>query len=204
MKRAIRFIGVALALGAATYIGLAQWRSYYERETDARPLAVWEVPENFQRDVFTFVRVQYNGHPGRYSRRYGVGTWWIDHPASQYNLSYRLQQVTAIKVNPEGKVLKLTDKELFEYPFIYIVEPGGLHFLEEEVRNLRRYLLNGGFLMVDDFWGEDEWDNFYREIKRVFPEREPEELPLSHPVFNCVLPLNEKPQIPNVGLGTGS
>jgi hypothetical protein len=77
-------------------------------------------------------------------------------------------------------------------------------FQEEEVKNLRRYLLNGGFLMVDDFWGEDEWDNFYREIKRVFPEREPEELPLSHPVFNCVLPLNEKPQIPNVGLGIGS
>ena len=51
-------------------------------------------------------------------------------------------------------MLELTDRELFDYPFIYIVEPGELQFREEEVRNLRRYLLSGGFLMVDDFWGE--------------------------------------------------
>ena len=61
---------------------------------------------------------------------------------------------------------------------------------------LRRYLLNGGFLMVDDFWGDDEWENFYEEIKRVFPDREPVELPLDHPIFHCVYHLKEKPQVP--------
>jgi hypothetical protein len=108
-----------------------------------------------------------------------------------------------MEVHPDGIVLELTDPELFDYPFIYIVEPGRLIFSEEEVKNLRRYLLNGGFLMVDDFWGEDEWYNFYREIKRVFPNREPVELPLSHPIFHTVFDLKEKPQIPSINVALG-
>ena len=79
-----------------------------------------------------------------------------------------------------------------------MIEPGSLGFLEDEVDALRRYCLNGGFLMVDDFWGQWEYDNFYREIKRVFRNREPEELPLSHEIFNNVYALNEKPQIPAI------
>ena len=55
---------------------------------------------------------------------------------------------------PKAKHFDLTDPELFNHPFIYIVEPGRLEFSEEEVKTLRRYLLSGGFLMVDDFWGE--------------------------------------------------
>ncbi|HYV28529.1 MAG TPA: DUF4159 domain-containing protein, partial [Candidatus Eisenbacteria bacterium] len=132
--------------------------------------------------------------------------WKIDFPDSDLNFSFRLHQMTSIRVNPEGLVLELTDKELFDYPFIYIVEPGGLKFNEEEVTILRNYLLNGGFLMVDDFWGQREWDNFYQEIKRVLPEPkfEPSELDLKHEIFHCVFDLKEKPQIPNVNLGTAS
>ena len=58
--------------------------------------------------------------------------------------------------------------------------------------------------MVDDFWGEEQWQNMYRQLKRVLPEREPEELPLEHPIFHCVFDLKERPQIPNVGRGTWS
>jgi hypothetical protein len=58
--------------------------------------------------------------------------------------------------------------------------------------------------MVDDFWGEDNWDYFYSVIKQVLPESEAEELPLEHPIFNCVFKLMEKPQIPNVFHGTRS
>ncbi len=81
-----------------------------------------------------------------------------------------------------------------------MIEPGSLTFSEDEVVALRRYLLNGGFLMVDDFWGEDEWFNFYHEIKRVFPDREPEELPLDHPIFHCVYDLKEKLQVPSINM----
>jgi hypothetical protein len=58
--------------------------------------------------------------------------------------------------------------------------------------------------MVDDFWGEDEWYNFYHEIKQVFPEREPVELSLNHPVFNCFYNIQEKPQVPMIAIGIKS
>jgi hypothetical protein len=67
-----------------------------------------------------------------------------------------------------------------------------------EAEALRHYLLNGGFLMVDDFWGEDEWFNFYLQIKRVFPDREPRDVPLSHEIFRCVYELQERPQISSI------
>ena len=177
----------------------------------------WEPDKEFSHDVFTFVRIRYSsgygrgGYGGRsgrrspsrdYGRGYGRGVsggnWATDYPDSDLNFSFRLHQLTSMEVNPDGVVLELTDPKLFNYPFIYIVEPGRLVFSAEEVKILRRYLLNGGFLMVDDFWGEDEWYNFYREIKRVFPNREPVELPLSHPIFHAVFELKEKPQIPSI------
>jgi hypothetical protein len=103
-----------------------------------------------------------------------------------------------MKVNPEPIVLELTDPKLFDYPFIYIIEPGALMFLGEEAVALRRYLLNGGFLMVDDFWGDEEYDNFANEMKKVFPDRVAEEVPLEHEIFHCVYDLKEKPQLPSI------
>jgi hypothetical protein len=159
-----------------------RWRGYSQLDgvpLDRRGVPDWKNEPEFKHDVFTFVRVRYNS----WHRR---DAWTVDWPDSDLNLSFRLQQLTSLKVDPNGRVIELTDDALFDYPFIYMVEPGDLYFSEEEVRALRRYLTQGGFLMVDDFWGEDEWANFYREIKRVFPDREPVELPLEHPIFHCV------------------
>ncbi|MDA1276781.1 MAG: DUF4159 domain-containing protein [Verrucomicrobia bacterium] len=163
----------------------------------------WKIDPKFKTDVFTFARVEYTSSGG-----YGWRSkWTTDYPDSDLNFSYRLQQVTSLKVDPNGKIVKLTDPELFDFPFIYIVEPGDMSLTEEEVDGLRRYLLNGGFLMVDDFWGEYEWNVFYHEIKRVFPDREPVELPMEHPIFHTVFPLKltkQELQIPNVRTGTYS
>lgn len=152
----------------------------------------WDVDPHFKHDVFTFVRIKYNSF-GRWGR------WATDYPDSDLNFPFRLQQLTSMKVDPNGRVLEITDPEFFDYPWAYMIEPGDLQFTAEEVTTLRRWLLNGGFLMVDDFWGEHEWENFYNEIRRVFPDREPIELPLDHPVFHCVYDLKEKPQIPSIG-----
>jgi len=198
MKRRWLAILLVVLAGAAT-VTLAQ--RYYQRRAEQRVVPYWEPDKEFAQDVFTFVRIQYSsGYGGRGYRGYGRsgGSWATDYPDSDLNFSWRLHQLTALEVNPEGVVLELTDPDLVNYPFIYIVEPGRLAFSEDEVEALRRYLLNGGFLMVDDFWGEAEWDNFYQEIKRVFPDREPEELPLEHPVFHAVFDLKEKPQIPSI------
>jgi len=164
----------------------------------------WKYEPGFERDAFTFVRIRYSSYR-RYGRG-GGGGWLTDWPDADVNLSWRLQQMTSMKVDPNGRCMELTDPELFRYPFIYIVEPGSLAFSDEEVMILRRYLLNGGFLMVDDFWGDYQWDNLASELKRVFPDREMFDLPRVHPIFHCVfdLPNDLSLQCPNVEVGTES
>ena len=169
------------------------------------PTPAWRNAPGFEKDVFTFVRIMYRSGRRTY-HPYGSRRWQTDFPDADLNISYRLQQMTSIKVDPNGRVLELTDPELNRYPFIYIVEPGDLGFSDEEVTILRRYLLNGGFLMVDDFWGEDEWDNLATEMERVFPERKWVDLPRDHQIFHCVfdIPNDLNLQVPNVVLGTNS
>ncbi len=162
----------------------------------------WELDRDFPTDVFTFVRIFYNPQWG------DRGSWQVDWPDSDLNFSFRLQQLTSLKVNPNPIVLELTDERLFDHPFIYFVEPGGgggggrgggLNFSDEEAAILRRYLLQGGFAMFDDFWGEGEWQVYEAAMKRVFPDRNWQELPLDHPIFHIVYDLKEKPQVPSIG-----
>ena len=193
---------VGLSLSLAGGVVLAQFRNAREIDIQGGVAPTWTNQPGFEKDVFTFARVKYS-----VDGEYGFGhtspdkRWLIDAPDSDLNFSYRLQQVTAMKVNPDGRFVELTDKELFDYPFIYIVEPGRLTFTDSEVDILRRYLLNGGFLMCDDFWGDREWKNFAKELKKVFPDREPVDLSLDHPIFHCVFDLKEKPQVPGVDAG---
>jgi hypothetical protein len=162
-------------------------------QVDRGGVPVWEVDPHFKSDVFTFVRIQYSSRGRGYA-------WQTDFPDSDLNFTYRLQQLTSLKVDPHFKILELTDDKLFDYPFIYMLEVGSCEFSDEEVVALRRYLLNGGFLMVDDFWGDYAWENFREQMKRVFPEekQEPVDLPLEHPIFHCVYDLKEKPQVPGI------
>jgi hypothetical protein len=168
--------------------------------SDRRGVPEWTNEPEFAEDVFTFVRIQFTSYMGGMR---GGGGWRTDWPASDLNFSFRLQQLTSMKVNPEARYLRLTNPELFDYPFIYMLEPGGLVFSEAEIAALRRYLYNGGFLMIDDFWGEAESYNVFYEMRRVFPERQPVELPLEHPIFHCVYDLKIKPQIPSINQAWG-
>jgi len=191
------------------------------RESDS--LFEWDLDPEFPKDVFTFVRIDYDytrhsipssyysmqssrssyGRGGRGGGG-GGGRSSIDWPQSDNNFSYRLHQLTSIEVNPEPVYITLQDPSLFEYPFIYMLEPGAMRLLDQDVKNLREYLLNGGFLMIDDFWGSSQWYNVYAEMKRVFPEREPVLLTLEHPVFHCVFELKALPQIPAYNIALSS
>lgn len=204
------WIGSAIAISLfIASVSLAQWgwdNDYRRRPGELPPdragVPNWEVDPKFKHDVFTFVRLQYDSYGGRGRRgrgRWGGG-WATDWPDSDLNFPFRLQQLTSMRVDPQPIILRLTDERLFDYPFLYMIEPGALYFSEEEVVALRRYLLNGGFLMVDDFWGDYEYENFYEQIKRVFPEpvHEPVELDIDHEIFRCVYKLTEKPQVPSI------
>jgi Domain of unknown function (DUF4159) len=163
----------------------------------------WKNDPRFQGDIFTFVRVKYHVD-GRYGFGHTRERWAIDFPDSDLNFSFRLGQMSSMRVNPDGRVLELTDKALFDHPFIYLVEPGRLTFADDELIVLRRYLLNGGFLMVDDFWGDGEWRNFETELKRLFPERKVVDLSMEHPIFHCVFDLKAAPQVPGLPWGKNS
>jgi hypothetical protein len=158
----------------------------------------WTLEPGFEREAFTFARVRYSSTMDRSSY-----AWWTDYPDADVNLSWRLHQLTALKVHPDGKVIGLTDPELASQPFLFMSGVPAIVMSDTEVQALRRHLLSGGFLLVDDFWGERAWAHFEREVlKRVFPERQARELPLDHPIFHFVFDLKEKPQIPNVFFAT--
>jgi hypothetical protein len=192
MKKRSKLVLTASIVALISGVGLAQFPTAREAESNSVGTPNWTNDVHFQKDVFTFVRIKYSVN-GKYGYGHTRQRYLIDFPDSDLNFSYRLQQITSLKVNPDGRVLELTDKELFDYPFIYIVEPGRLTFTEQEIPILRQYLLNGGFLMVDDFWGEKEWANFQQELRLVFPDRE-RSIALEHPIFHCVFDL-KKPQI---------
>ena len=192
-----RQLSRALILGMLMVTTIIGWSQHQWSRGERDPRAGvpnWDRDEELPNDMFTFARIQYDSWGGGWR---GRGKWSVDYPESDLNMSFRLQQLTSLKVDPEGTVLNLNEDKLFNYPFIYIIEPGHLYFSESEVKSLRKYLLNGGFLMVDDFWGEVEWKNFERQFRRVFPSRKIVDLPIEHELFQCVFPLKQKPQVPN-------
>jgi hypothetical protein len=158
----------------------------------------WPQSKELPNDVFTFARLRYNSMSGFGGWRRGA-KWMTDYPDADLNFSYRLQQLTSLQVNPKGVIVDIDAEQLRHYPFVYMIEPGDIVLSAEEAKVLREYMMNGGFVMVDDFWGYEEWDTFEVALKQIFPERNAEELDLSHEVFHMVFPMKVKPQIPSVG-----
>jgi hypothetical protein len=148
----------------------------------------WTNAPGFAQDVFTYARVMYRWNPDD-NRTPGMLRWINDYPDSDLNFSYRLQQLTALKTDPNGRVIKLTDPNLSNYPFIFMEKAWGMELRDDEVTILRNYLLNGGVLWVDDFWMDPQWDAFNAQMKRVLPGRTWTELGVDHPLFHCVFDL---------------
>ncbi len=141
---------------------------------------------------FTFVRLKYSG---RLTQR---SSWKVDWPASDRNFIWQLNKQTNIDVAPREKIIEVGSKELFKYPFAYMLEVSSLRLSVAEAKNLREYLLRGGFLFIDDFHGEREWQRFLKELKKIFPERNPVDIPISHPIFRCFFKIEKLIQIPGL------
>ena len=116
-------------------------------------------------------RVQYDG-----------GGDWYNDPEVLPNFAEFLSEHLPININRRERVVRLSDANLFQNPWLYMTGHGNIVADDFEVMNLRRYLLQGGFLYVDDDYGLDE--SFRRFMIRVFPERSLVELPLSHSIFS--------------------
>jgi hypothetical protein len=196
MKRRYLIIGLVFATVLIVLPGLAQ----IESET---------VPE------FYFTRLVYGngGGPARTptfdfrcadlaagegGTRFGGG-WGTDFPASDCKFMWGVQRLTNIRVYDKSPHLVTPlDPKLFEYPYLYIVSPHRMYLTSEEAENLREYLLRGGFLHIDDFWGLEQRGAVEEEMSKIFPDRQMDKLSLDHEVFHTFFDVDTIMQIPNV------
>jgi hypothetical protein len=116
--------------------------------------------------------------------KYGGGGDWYSNPTSLPNLMRVIREETGIRTGKKEAIVPLGSEELFTYPIVYMNGHGNVLFTAEEIENLRRYLLGGGFLFADDNYGMDK--SFRREIAKTFPEKELVLLPSDYPIFSCV------------------
>jgi hypothetical protein len=114
--------------------------------------------------------------------KYSGGGDWYNDPSSEVNLLRYVRSVTNIVVDPVYEYVDLGTDNLFLYPLLFMTGHGTVHLTEAEVRNLRAYLLNGGFLYIDDDYGMDA--SVRQELKRIFPDQELRELPFDHPIYH--------------------
>jgi hypothetical protein len=127
--------------------------------------------------------------------------WGTDYPGADCKFMGGISRLSNINVHKHPNVIGIMDDDLFKYPYVYAVEVGGMFLSNAEAARLREYLLRGGFIHVDDFWGGYEFANFQAQIRKVFPDRPLQQLPLTHEVFHTFFDIDEVMQIPNVGNG---
>ncbi|MDA1081221.1 MAG: DUF4159 domain-containing protein [Gemmatimonadetes bacterium] len=116
--------------------------------------------------------------------QYDGGGDWYANPSSIPNLINAIRTRTSLAIDPNEGRVTLGDERLWEYPFLHLTGHGNISLSETEVVRLREYLARGGFLHVDDNYGLDE--HVRREMKKVFPDREFVDVPLSHPIYHVV------------------
>ncbi len=146
---------------------------------------------------FYFTRLAYSG------RTYmGGGSWSVDFPKADRQFMVGLKRLLdQLDAYDYDNAIVATDENLFRFPFLYSVEVGYMMLSPDERDDLRRYLLAGGFWVIDDFWGSWEWANLERELSLLLPEHPIVEIPLDHPIFHCFYDVEEILQVPNVGQG---
>jgi hypothetical protein len=185
--------GLAVAL---TIVAGAQ--RYGVSEGPGVPLRI--PPPGFSDGAFTHCKIKY-----RSVRREANGMGWAtDYPYAGINLMIRVSELTKTPISrdADGKpnywVVNLTDDALFHCPFTMATDVGTLQFSQEEVRRLREYLLKGGFLWVDDFWGTRAWQQWSSEIHRVLPEHRISDVPANHPILHERYQIDHIPQITSI------
>lgn len=152
-------------------------------------------------DSLTMVRIRYDSTGGYGASWYSYEgrdwqRWETDFPRAEKNFLFRLSQLTSLRVNPEPISLRLTDKRLFDHPLIYMSDIGWQRLNRAEKSALSQYLQRGGFLWVDDFWGNAELQSLYRNLDGLKKSWRWRTIPKGHPILTSVYELEACPQIP--------
>jgi hypothetical protein len=126
----------------------------------------------------------------------GYGSWMRDYPKADRQVLLALKRLTRVQMRPIEQVVDLDDDKIFNYPWVYAVQVANWTFTDAQAKRLREYLLKGGFLMVDDFHGTQDWDRFMEGMRQVLPERPVEDLPDTDEIFHTLYDLGERFQVP--------
>jgi len=197
-------MGIGAALFSALYAAKRPFRVYPSME----PYDDVELPPDFNdQSEWVFARLMYPQHPrarfGGY-RRFGGGDWreggtsWTqDYPRADRHFAQALRRLSRIHVRSVEQPVNLDDgDDAFNYPWMNAGEMGDWKLTVPQAAALREYLLRGGFIMLDDFWGTDEWNRFAESMQRVFPDRQIVEIANDDPIFHIVYDLDERYQVP--------
>jgi hypothetical protein len=147
---------------------------------------------------FHFIRLEYTDLP-QYHRRFGrssrdgmgSGWWLMDWPAADNHFTAGINRLTRIDAG-DPRHFRLSDDRIFEYPWIYATQTGSWDLSDRECERLREYLLRGGFLVTDDFWGPDQWEIFRETMERVLPGQVISDLDESASVMNVMYSITAK------------
>jgi hypothetical protein len=205
-KRIVVGAVIAVLVAASTTFAQRGWGRGYGRGEGGIPPR-FAAPGDFDGD-FQFCRLMYR--QVRAHQR-GLG-WGTDYPDAEINFSIRLSELTKTRVSrssdnePNHFVVQPTDEALFQCPFVIMSDPGSVGFTDEDVQALRSYLLKGGFLWADDFWGPWAWDDFAAEIGKVLPAAQYpiREVSADHAILKTMFTVTRIPQVPSWQYWSGS
>jgi len=159
-------------------------------------------PDYQEKTEWTFARLMYpggwnDGYAGREADWHeGRSLWTQDFPRADRHFSLAVRRLTRIHVRSVEQIVNLDDgNEVYNWPWLYAVQVGEWGITDAQARELRDYLLRGGFFMADDFHGTVEWQVFQESMKRVFPDRQIVEIPNSDAIFHTVYDLDDRYQI---------
>lgn len=164
---------------------------------DSDPPDAWEEAE------FAFARLRYpafsGGGGGRGGGR-GFGgrrsSWGTDSNTGERHLLEGVRRLTRVHTRSVEEIIDADSDDMYKFPWLYAVEVGHWELNDSQAKRLRDYLDRGGFLMVDDFHGEYEWEVFMASLNRVFPDRTVVDLPDADQIFHSVYDLDKKVQVP--------
>ncbi len=152
-------------------------------------------PDADEETEFVFARLAYRSDQ---AARWGPGAWMIDSPKAERHFLEGVRRLTSIHVRSMEHYIRATDPELFNYPWLYVVEAGQWALSDEEASLLREYLLRGGTMITDDFHGTIEWAYFQRGMRKIFPDRPIVEIDGGDAVFHTLYDIDDRFQIPGV------
>ena len=136
---------------------------------------------------------------GVYSSPWTPYNWSIDFPKADQQFMAAVNTLVDMDADGRENAVRLDDPNLRRFPFLYILEIAGMFLTPSEVQGLRGYLLAGGFLVVDDFWGQYAYQNLEQQLRKVLPDHQIVDIPKDHPIFDSVYQIEELVQVPAIG-----